>query len=81
MKKQRIFSHTKLRFRIIAVCGSLQNFADKLGINIATLCKKLNGVTDFTTSEVYNSCIILGIQMSEILIYFFEEEVRENRTE
>lgn len=80
MKKQRIFSHTNLRFRIIAVCGSLQNFADKLGINIATLCKKLNGVTDFTTSEVYNSCIILGIQMPEILVYFFEEEVRENRT-
>lgn len=76
MKKTYNFSHHKLRLKIFEVCGTLQNFADKLGINIATLCKKLNGVTDFTTSEIYDACIILEIPFAEILIYFFEKEVR-----
>lgn len=76
MKKTYNFSHLKLRFKILEVCGSLQKFADELGINIATLCKKLNGISDFTTSEIYDTCNILGIPLAEILVYFFEEEVR-----
>jgi transcriptional regulator with XRE-family HTH domain len=55
-------------------CGiSQENLAKLIGINPATLSKKLNGHIDFRQSEIREITCRLGIPISKIPLYFFEQ--------
>lgn len=69
--EKNIRTFGKLREKIKAVYGTQMEFADAMGMNVATLNAKLNGKTDWTLSEIEKACALLGISMDEIKGYFF----------
>lgn len=50
---------------------TLAEVAAKLGMNPATLSKKLNGTTDFTRQEIQMFKDIIGLSEAEMLSIFF----------
>lgn len=48
--------------------------AQKIGVSVATLNKKLRGHTDFTQTEIRNICRVLEIPDVEIPSYFFTQK-------
>ena len=65
------FDYSKLKGRIVEICGTQKAFAELLGITEATMTSKLNGYSWFTQEEIIKSCAILRIGYSEISVYFF----------
>lgn len=61
----------KLREKIKAVYGTQMEFADAMGMNVATLNAKLNNKTEWNVAEVDKVCYLLKIPTSEIVEYFF----------
>lgn len=47
------------------------DFANDLGINLATLSNKLKGKTDWKREEMIKAAELLGFSPDEILFYFF----------
>lgn len=55
-----------------ADCGmQLNTLAHKMGINPATLSKKLSGVTEFTRKEIQEYQKITGVSDKDMLSIFF----------
>ncbi len=46
--------------------------AKQMGISRYSLSNKINGITEFKSSEISQLCNILGIEKTEIAKYFFE---------
>ena len=60
-----------LRERISNTYKTNGDFANALGIDQATLSKKLCGRAVFTHEEIASICELLEIQANEIGLYFF----------
>lgn len=69
------WNYQKLRGKIKEICGTQDNFAEKLGINRVSLSQRLNNLLEFTQKEIYKSCEILGIELADIPEYFFTLKV------
>lgn len=67
-------SYAKLRGRIREVFGGQDAFAKALGMNPATLSKKLNGNSAWTVPEIESSCKSLSIPLNEVSEYFFSRK-------
>ncbi len=65
-------SYAKLRGKIREVFGTQEAFARVIGIDAATLSKKLNASSDWTITEMRGACLALGISAAEAGEYFFE---------
>lgn len=65
----------KLRGRIIEMCGTLQNFADLMGVNNATVTKKLAGRSAWDQQEILRAVKVLDLEVADIPGYFFNEKV------
>lgn len=63
----------KNKFKYFAATRNLTmaEVAKKIGINPATLSKKLNGSTDFTRSEMQRFKEALGLSEDEMISIFF----------
>lgn len=57
--------------RIRAKGMTQSDVAQKIGVSVTTINKKLNGHTDFTQTEICDLCRILAIPDAEIPAYFF----------
>lgn len=57
--------------RIRAKGMTQSDVAQKTGVSVTTINKKLNGHTDFTQTEIRDLCRILAIPDAEIPAYFF----------
>ena len=66
------FSYNKLLGKIKEIYGTQEEFAMALGIGRVSLSQRLNNKLDFSQSEVYRSCRLLGIPMDKISMYFFQ---------
>lgn len=75
------WNYQKLRGKIKEICGTQDNFAEKLGINRVSLSQRLNNLLEFTQKEIYKSCEILGIERADIPEYFFTLKVRKLNNE
>ena len=64
-------SYAKLRGKIREVFGTQGAFACELGMDEATLSKKLNNKTEWTREEIEKACKILGIPKNNLHEYFF----------
>ena len=62
-----------LREKIQIRYGTLKCFSEEVGICTMSLWRKLNGKTDFTTSEILFIANLLDIETSEIPMYFFKQ--------
>lgn len=64
-------SYSKLRGKIREVFGRQEDFATAMDMNAATLSAKLNNKFDWTMTEMEKACVLLGIPLMEMHIYFF----------
>ena len=67
------FDYALLRKKIQEKYGTIKNFSEAIGICTMSLWRKLNGKTDFTMSEVSLISELLGIETSEIPMYFLNQ--------
>lgn len=58
---------------------NLTSFAKAIGISYYSLYKKLRNIVPFTQQEIINCVRVLGIEPSEISIYFFTEKVEKTQ--
>ena len=63
----------RVREKIKQKYGTLLDFSEAVGMNKATLSKKMNGQSDWSRSEIEKVCSLLDIQQSEVGDYFFYE--------
>ena len=61
----------KLREKIKIVFGTQKAFADAMGMDVATLNKKLNGKSPWRQLEIEKACELLGISLQQVTEYFF----------
>ena len=62
--------YNKLRGRIVEKCGTVQNFAKKMGKTPYTIGKKLNGKSVWKNKEMELACELLDISKPEAYLYF-----------
>lgn len=72
------WNYNKLRGRIKEICGTQDEFADRLGIGRVSLSKRLNNQLEFTQAEMFKSCEVLSIPDNELSDYFFCSSGLEN---
>ena len=61
----------RLREEIHLKFGTLQNFANAVGIKYCSLIRKLSGKTEFTREEIERCCVVLDISFVRIPELFF----------
>lgn len=61
----------KLREKIKIVFGTQKAFAEAMGMDVATLNKKLNGKSPWRQLEIEKACQLLGIPLQQVTEYFF----------
>lgn len=66
---------SKLRGRIVEKCGTLQVFAENMGISSGSVTKKLAGRTSWDQQEILRAARILELEVTDIPGYFFNEKV------
>ncbi len=73
-----VFDYSKLRGRIVEICGTQQNFTRQMGISGTAVSAKLNNRVEFTQGEILRAAQILQIPADQIRDYFFAESVKKN---
>jgi DNA-binding Xre family transcriptional regulator len=69
MERKKTFGRVREKIKI--KYGNLLDFSEEIGINKATLSKKMNGKSEWTRSEIEKICSLLEIPTCEIGEYFF----------
>lgn len=70
------YEYSKLKGRIIEVCGSQIEFAKALGCSCRTLSLKMTNKRAWKQSEITRALEILNIDEEEIPDYFFKKKVQ-----
>lgn len=68
------FDYSKLRGRIVEICGSQRKFSIQMGMDQTTLCHKLQNSRKWTQGEILKATEILAIPDAEIVNYFFSKK-------
>ncbi|MBO6293311.1 MAG: DUF739 family protein [Selenomonas sp.] len=71
------FNYAKLKGRIVEKYGSQAAFSKALGVSERTLSLKINNKIFFTQGEIKRASELLGIDMSNIDMYFFAQDVQK----
>ncbi len=71
-----IYDFSKLRGRIVEVCGTRADFAAKIGRSTRTVSLKLNNKRPWTQNEIEKAVDVLHLTADEIQSYFFTKQVR-----
>lgn len=74
-----VYDYSKLRGRIVEKFGTQNEFARKIGISKNAVSKKMNGITQFSQTDIELWCELLEINRTEIPDFFYKESwTREN---
>lgn len=68
-----MFNRDKLRGKMVEKRCTAERMANLLGINPATLYRKIGGDSEFTRREIQHIATILELSMQEIRDIFFAE--------
>lgn len=71
-------SYAKLRGKIREVFGTQEAFAAAMGMSTVTLSQRLNGISEWKTSEIVKACELLGIPLEQNSLYFFTRQVKKS---
>ena len=74
-------SYAKLRGKIKEVFGANEAFAKALGMDTSTLSLKLNNRSPWKREEIEDACVVLGIPVEEVYLYFFTKKVEKTQQE
>lgn len=69
------WNYAKLRGRIKEIFGTQEAFAKAIGISSVSLSQRLNNMLEFTQEEIFNSCEVLNIPLTDMMSYFFTKIV------
>ena len=72
-----IFDYNKLNGKIKERFNNRNDFAKLINLSSNSLSKKLNNKVPLTSPEIYKIVEILGIEISEIPIYFYTLKVEK----
>lgn len=72
-----MFNKNAFRAKVVAKGKTLGGLATDIGVNPATLTRKMNGESDFTRSEIHHIRMILSLSAEEADAIFFERELAE----
>lgn len=75
--KKRYHELKALKGKMRSEGQTTKTMAEFLGIAPNTFCLKINGISEFTCSEIGAICKILGIKPKDIVEYFFPSMFRE----
>lgn len=64
-------NYAKLRGVIREVYGTQEDFARAMSMHPSSLSFKLTNRRDWTGAEIEKACILLGIPLQDVHIYFF----------
>lgn len=70
------FDYSKLRGRIVEICGNMKNYADLMGLSQKTISLKICGKNYWTHKEMVRSAEILNFDFSDMSLYFFTPKVQ-----
>lgn len=65
--------YSKLRGIIREKFRTQEAFAEAMEMRISLLSAKLNGRSEWTKSQMYRACELLGIDIAEVHLYFFAD--------
>lgn len=68
-----MFERNKFRARVIEKGLSMEQVAERLKINVATLYRKMNGTSDFTRNEIQVVKEMLNLSIRDADQIFFAE--------
>lgn len=68
-------SYAKLRGKIKEVFSVNEAFAKAMDFDLSTLSAKLNNKSPWKREEIEKACILLGIPIEEVYLYFFTQKV------
>ena len=71
-----MFNYEMLKQLINEVFGSIGVFGKELGLSKQRINSRLNGITEFSQSEIDKAVEVLNINPIEIPSYFFEVKER-----
>lgn len=66
------FNYSKLKGKIVEVCGTQGAFAEQMGLSERTISLKLANKLFFKQNEITKAIKILNISFEDIPKYFFE---------
>lgn len=69
------FDYSKLRGRIVEVCGTQSAFSEAIGLSQRTISLKLSNRISWRQNEIEIACDLLRIPKEDIPVYFFAEKV------
>ena len=70
-----MFDRNKFRGKVVSEGFTLAEVAEKIGINPATLDRKMSGKSDFTRAELQKLKRLLNLTDAELNEIFFAEEL------
>lgn len=74
-----MFNEKLFRMILLREGISLQQIAELLGINPATLYRKMKGDSDFYRDEIQQICDFLHLELKEKEEIFFNQEITETQ--
>lgn len=67
------YDYSKLKGRIVEMCGTRREFARRMGISEVSISNKLRGVNPWRQDDIYDAMRILNIPPENIFEYFFRK--------
>lgn len=74
-----VFNEKLFRMALLREEVSLQQISELLGINLATLYRKMRGNSDFYRDEIQKICDFLHLGLKEKEAIFFDQEITETQ--
>ena len=71
-----MYDYSKLRGRIVEVCGTRAVFAKRMGLSERSISCKLNNKIQFNQHEIERAIDVLGLDDDDIQTYFFAKQVQ-----
>lgn len=70
-----MFNRKKFRGQVIEKGFTLDEIANKIGVNPATLYRKMSGESDFSRKEIQDISAVLRLSDEDIMLIFFADEL------
>ncbi len=71
------YDFSRLRGKIVEVCGTQGEFAHRMGLSTHTMTQKMNSRVPFNQNEIDRAVGILSLCNEDIPAYFFVKKVQK----
>lgn len=70
------YNYSKLLGAIREKCATQAIFAERMGMSERSLSLRLNNKREWKQDEIVRACEVLGIEHSNVMLYFFNKNVQ-----